>query len=178
MRNFRNDVVAPGLITFHEQFTYLAPLKLPFNFSSITDYACKVTSPSIGDGPLLAERVLPELERFALWGTWSGIKGVLRELVSHPHAVPKLSTIELATQKGQDLSGTQWAELEKLVVRTPLSAILKRQADSRVYYAPLYFPLVRGPSIIAIHVLMPLLETLVSHQSLNSITSILVTRLI
>ena len=163
MRNFRNDVVAPGLITFHEQFTYLAPLKLPFNFSSITDYACTVTSPSIGDGPLLAERVLPELERFALWGTWSGIKGVLRELVSHPHAVPKLSTIELATQNGQDLSGTQWAELEKLVVHTPLSSILKRRTDSGASYTRLCFSLVRGSPIIAIHILMPPLDTLVSH---------------
>ena len=178
MRNFRNDIIAPGLITFHEHLEHLAPLKLPFTFSSINEYACQLTSPSIGDEPLLAEHVLPELERFVLWGTLSGIREVLRELVSHLHTVPKLNTIELAADNGENLSGTQWAELERLVVHTPLSAILKRQTDSRVYYAPLYFPLVRGPSIIAIHVLMPPLETLVSHQSLNSITSILVTRLI
>ena len=178
MLNFRNEIIAPGLVTFHEHLEHLAPLKLPFTFSSITEYACQMTSPSIGDEPLLAERVLPELERFVMWGTWSGIREVLRGMVSHLHAVPKLNTIELATDNGANLSDTQWAELEKLVVHTPLSSILKRRTDSRVYYAGLCFPLVCGSSVIAIHILMPLLETLVSHQSLNSITSILVTRLI
>ena len=155
MINFRNDIIAPGLITFHEQFAYLAPLKLSFAFSSITEYACQLNCPSIGDEPLLAERVLPELERFVLWSTWSGIKGVLKELVSHPHAVPKLNTIELAAYHGGDLSGSQWAELHKLVVHTPLSSILKRRTDPGASYTRLCFSLVRGSPVIAIHILMP-----------------------
>ena len=172
MLDFRNDIIAPCLITFHEYLEHLAPLKLPFTFSSITEYACQLTSPSIGDEPLLAERVLPELERFVLWGTWSGIRGVLRELVSHLHALPKLNTIELAVDDGENLSDTQWAELEKLVVDTPLSSILKRPTDSEASYTCLCFSLVRGLPVIVIHILIPPLDTLVSHQNLNSITSI------
>ena len=144
MLNFRNHIVAPGLITFHEQLEHLAPLTLPFTFSSITEYACRVHSPFVGDEPLLAEGVFPNLERFVLWDRWSGIRDVLWELVTHPHAVPKLNTIKLVMENGQDLSENQWAELERLVVHTPLSSALKRRIDSRDSYAQLCFSLVRG----------------------------------
>ena len=176
MLNFRKDIVAPGLITFHEHLESLAPLKLPFAFSSITEYACRVPSPFVGDETLLAEDAFPNLERFVLWGTWLRIRDVLRELVSHLYAVPKLKTIELATENGLDLSDNQWAELEKLVGNTPLSSVLKRRTDSRASYARLRFSLVRGSSVIAIYILIPPLDTMASHQSLNSTTSILVTR--
>ena len=162
MLNFQNDIVAPGLITFHERLGniapgpvyttlgHIAPPKVPFAFPSITEYACQMTSLSIGDVPLLAERVLPELERFVLWGTWSGIRGVLRELVSHLHVVPKLQTIELAAYYGEDLndvedlSGGQWADLEKLVVHTRLSSVLKRRTDSGASGTRIRYSLVRG----------------------------------
>ena len=178
MLNFRNHIVAPGLLTFHEQLEHLAPLTLPFTFSSITEYACRVHSPFAGDETLLAEGVFPNLERFVLWDRWSGIRDVLWELVTHPHAVPKLNAIELVTESGLDLSDNQWAELERLVVHTPLSSALKRRIDSRDSYAHLRFSLVRGTLVIAIHILIPSLDTLASHQSLNSNTFPLVTILI
>jgi len=178
MGDFRNDIVAPGLITFHERLVHIDPLKLPFTFSSITEYACKGTHPSVGDEPLLGERILPKLERLVLWATWEGIREVLWKLASHPYPVPKLNTIELATTDGQNLSRVQWAELEKLFVHTPLSSILERQTGSRASYAPLRFFLVRDSSAVAIHIHTPPLDTLVSLQSVNNTTSILVTRLI
>ena len=143
MLNFRNDIVAPGLVIFHERLEHLehlVPLKFPFTFSSITEYVCRVSSPFVGDETLLAEGIFPNLERFVLWGTWLRIREVLWELVSHPNAVPKLNTIELVTENGQDLSDNQWAELEKLVVHTPLSSALKRGTDSMPSYAHLRFP--------------------------------------
>jgi hypothetical protein len=162
MRDFRNDIVAPRLITFHERPVHPDPLKLPFTFSSITEYACQGTFPSMDDEPLLGERVLPKLERLVLWGTWEGIREVLWKLVSHPHFVPKLKTITLATADGLDLSDAQWAELEKLFIHTPLSSILERQAGSRASYPFLCFTLVRDFSAVAIHILIPPLVTLVS----------------
>jgi hypothetical protein len=162
MRDFRNDIVAPGLITFHERLVHPDPLKPPFTFSSITEYACQGTFPSMDDEPLLGERVLPKLERLVLWGTWEGIKGVLWKLVSHPHYLPKLKTITLATTSGLDLSDVQWAELEKLFIHTPLSSILERRTGSRASSAFLRFTLVRAFSAVAIHILIPPLGTLVS----------------
>ena len=149
MLNFRNAIVAPGIITFHEYFKRLAPLKVPFALSSITEYACRATSPFVGSEPLLAEGVFPNLERVVLWGTWLRIRQVLWELVSHPHTLPKLKTIELATENGRELSGTRWAELEKLVVHTPLSSVLKRPTDPRASYACLRLAQVRGWLLIA-----------------------------
>jgi hypothetical protein len=162
MRDFRNDIVAPRLITFHESPNYLHPLKLPFTFSSITEYACQGTYPSVGDEPVWGEHVLPKLERLVLWGTWEGIRGVLWKLVSHQHVVPKLKTITLATSGGLDLSDIQWAELEKLFIHTPLFSILERRTGSRASYAFLRFSLVREFSAAAIHILIPPLGTLVS----------------
>ena len=167
MLNFRNHIVAPGLITFHEHLERLVPLKLRFTFPSITEYACRVDSPFVEDEPLLAEGVFPNLERFILWGTWLGIREVMWELVSHPDTVPKLNTIELVTEDGEDLSGNQWTALEKLVVHTPLSSALKRRIDSRDSYADLRFSLVRGSSVIGTHILIPPLDTLASHHSLK-----------
>ena len=172
MGDFRNDIVAPSLITFHERLSHLSPLKLPFTFPSITEYACQITYPFVGDEPLLGERILPKLERLVLWGDWEGIKEVLWNLVSYPHAVPKLNTIELATEDGQDLMGVQWAELEKLFTHTPLSSFLERRTGSRASYAPLRFSLVRYSSAVAIHILMPPIDTSVSLQSMNNIMSI------
>ena len=145
MGNFRNDIVAPGLITLHEYLERPAPPEFPFTFSSITEYACRVDSPSEVDETLLAEGVLPDLERFVLWGTWLRTREILRELVSHPDAVPKLKTIELAREDGGDLSDNEWAKLERLVVHTPLSAVLRRQISSRASYP---FSPVCGSSVI------------------------------
>jgi len=178
MGNFRNDIVAPGLITFHEHRVHFDPLKPPFTFSSITEYACIGTHPSVGDRPLWGEHVLPKLERLVLWGPYEGINKVLWELVSHPHSVPKLNTIELANADEQDLSRNQWAELERLLVHTPLSSILERRNGSRASYAPIRFSLVRGSSAVVFHIHIPPLGTLVTLQSVNNITSNLVTRLI
>ena len=178
MLNFRNDIVAPGLNIFHEHLTRLAPLKLPFSFSLITEYACRVSYTFLSDGARLAERVFPNLERFILWGTWRIIWEVLWQLASHPYAVPNLNTIELVMENGQELSGTQWEELEKLFVHTPLSSVLKRRVDSRAPYARLHLAQVRGSSVNAIHILIPSLDSFGSYQSLNSTTSILVTTLI
>ena len=150
MFNFRDDIVAPNLLTFHEHLEHLALLKLPFTFSSITEYACRVTSSFVGDEPFFAGHELPNLERFVLWSSWTGIREVLWELVSHTHAVPKLNTIELATGNGEDLSGTQWAELARLVVHTPLSSTFKQRTNSGASSTRLRFSLVRGSSIILI----------------------------
>ena len=144
MLDFRSDIVAPGLTTFHERHDRLDSLKLPFNFSSITEYACQGGFPSVDDEPFSEGRVLANLERLALWGTWRGIRGVMWKLVSYPKAVPKLSAIELAAEDGDDLDDVQWAELENLFANTPLSSTLKRRTDSRASYVPLRFSLVRG----------------------------------
>jgi hypothetical protein len=129
MLDFRNNIVAPGLITFleHEPLDPLDPLKLPHTFSSVTEYAHRGPCTPMGDEPRLEEHVLPKLERLALRSTWEGIREVLWRLVSYPHAVPKLNTIRLATEDGDDLSDAQWAELEKLFAHTPLSSTLKRR---------------------------------------------------
>lgn len=145
MLDFRNDIVAPGLTTFHERPDRLDSLKLPFNFSSITEYACQGGFSSVDDEPFSEGRVLANLERLALWGTWRGIRGVMWKLVSYPQAAPKLSAIELAAEDGDDLDNVQWAELENLFANTPLSSTLKRRTDSRASYVPLRFSLVRGP---------------------------------
>jgi hypothetical protein len=89
MRDFRNDIVAPRLITFHERLAHLDPIKMPFAFSSITEYACQGSFPSADDEPLLGECVLPKLERLVLWGTWEGIGEVLWNLLAHQHYRPK-----------------------------------------------------------------------------------------
>jgi len=175
---FRNDIVAPSLITFHEAPVQFDPPKLPFTFSSITEYAYQGYQFSVGDWPLWGEHILPKLERLVLWGPCEEISKVLWTLVSHPHSVPKLNTIELAKTTGHDLSHDQWAELEGLFVHTPLSSILERRTGSRASYAPLRYTLVRDPSIVVIHIHILPSGTLVSPQSVNNITSILVTRLI
>jgi len=178
MRDFRNDIVAPSLTTFHECLAHFDPLKLPFTFSSITEYACQGDFTSVGGQPLWGEHVLPKLERLVLWGPCEGISKVLWNLVPYPHSVPKLNTIELAHWNGKELRRDQWAELEKLFVHTPLSSILERRTGSRASYAPLRFYLVRDSLAVVIHIHIPHLDTLVSLQSVNNITSILVTRLI
>ena len=155
MGDFRNNIIAPGLLTFHERLVYFDPLKPPFTFSSIIEYACQGICPSVGDQPHWGEQVLPELERLVLWGPYEGISKVLWKLVSHPHPVPKLNTIELAQKNGQDLGHIQLAELEKLFVHTPLSSILERRTGSRASYVPLRFSLVRDSSAVTIHVLTP-----------------------
>jgi len=178
MDDFRNDIVAPGLITFHERADHLDQPKPPFTLSSITEYAYQGYQFYDGERPLWGEHILPKLERLVLWGPYDEISEVLWTLVSHPHLVPKLNTIELAGADGQYLSHDQWAELEKLFVHTPLSSILERRTGSRASYAPLRFCLVRDPSTVVIHIHILPLDTLVSLQSVNNITSILVTRLI
>jgi len=177
MGDLRNDIVAPSLITFHERPVHFDPLKPPFTFSSITEYAYQGHQFSVSDRPLWGEHILPKLERLVLWGPYEGISKVLWTLVSHLYSVPKLNTIELAKADGQDLSHDQWAELEGLFVHTPLSSILERRTRSRASYAPLRFDLVRDPSIVVIHIHILPSGTLVSLQSVNNITSILVTRL-
>ena len=171
MIGFRNDIVAPSLTTFHESPDRPDPLQLPFTFSSITEYACQGTYPSVDDEPFLEERVLPKLERLAFRGAWKGIKEVLSKLVSHPHAVPKLKTIKLAMEDGEDLNDSQWAELEKLFAHTPLSSTLKRKTNSKAPYAPLCLSLVCDSSVVAIYILMPPLGTSVSRERANNITN-------
>ena len=178
MLDFRNDIVAPNLTTFHERSDYLDSLKLPFTFSSITEYACQGSYPSEDDESSVEGRILPNLERLALQGTWKGIKEVMWKLVSYPQAVPKLSAIELAAEDGGDLTDSQWAEFEKLFANTPLASTLKRRTDSRASYAPLCFSLVRDlPVVVADHILTPSSDASMSSLgSMNHVHS-LVTRL-
>ena len=178
MRDSRNGIVAPSLITFHERFAHFDPLKPPSTFSSITEYACKGDFPSVGDAPPWGERVLPRLERLVLWGKGEGTRKVLCGLVSHPHSVPKLKTIGLARADGQDLSHDQWAELEELFAHTPLSSTLERRTGSRASYAPPRFFVVRDSSAVGIHIHAPSLDISLSLQNVNNITSNLVTRLV
>ena len=167
MLDFRNDIVAPGLTTFHERPDHLDSLKLPFTFSSMTEYACQGSYPSVDDEPFLEGRTLPNLERLALRGTWKGIREVMWKLVSHPQAIPKLSAIELAAENGEDLSDSQWAELENLFANTPLSSTLKRRTETRASYVPLRFSLVCGSPVVVVHILTPVLDASISLESMN-----------
>ena len=139
MFDSRNNIVAPSLNTFHEHFSEPAPPELPLTFSSFTEYACRIPPRFWRDELLLDESVFPNLERFVLWSTLLGIRVVLGELVSYPHAFPKLKTIELVADDGEELCDDNLAKLEKLVVHTPLSSVLKLQTHSMASFARLRF---------------------------------------